>query len=71
MIPESPAFRRGEYVKYYLDGYKRRDFSIGEHDVPYDCAAFAEQSEFTKREVKGNANNRTRNASGGKTTLPN
>ncbi|MBQ9388559.1 MAG: hypothetical protein IJU07_00095 [Synergistaceae bacterium] len=56
---------------YYLDGYKRRDYSIGEHDVPYDCAAFAEQSGFTKREVKGNANNRTRNASGSKTTLPN
>ena len=55
---------------YYIDGYKRRDYSIGEHDVPYDCAAFAEQSGFTKREVKGNANSRTRNAPGSKATVP-
>ena len=46
---------------YYIDGYKRRDFSIGEHDVPYDCAAFAEQSGFTKREEKCNVRGRTRN----------
>ena len=55
---------------YYIDGCQRRDFAIGEHDVPYDCAAFAEQSGYTKREVKGNANNRTRNASGGKAAVP-
>lgn len=54
---------------YYIDGYQRRDFAIGEHDVPYECAAFAEQSGYTK-EVKGNANNRTRNASGGKAAVP-
>ena len=46
---------------YYIDGYKRRDFAIGEHEVPYDCASFAEQSGFTKREVKDNGGNRTRN----------
>ena len=55
---------------YYIDGYKRRDFAIGEYDVPYDCAAFAEQSGYTKREVKGNAGARTRNTSGGKNTVP-
>jgi hypothetical protein len=37
---------------YYIDGYQRRDFVIGEHDVPYDCAAFAEQYGFAKVEGK-------------------
>lgn len=55
---------------YYIDGYKRRDFAIGKHEVPYDCAAFAEQSGFTKREVKRNASNRPRNIGGSETTLP-
>ena len=42
---------------YYIDGCRRRDFEIGEHDVPYDCAAYAEAYGFTKRapEVKANA----------------
>ncbi|MDR1943976.1 MAG: hypothetical protein LBQ19_04055, partial [Synergistaceae bacterium] len=34
---------------YYIDGYDRRDFVIGEHDVPYDCAAYAEEYGFTKK----------------------
>ena len=55
---------------YYIDGYKRRDFTIGEHDVPYDCAAFAEQSGYTKQEVKGNGSNRTRNAGRSKSPVP-
>ena len=54
---------------YYIDGYKRRDFSIGEYDVPYDCAAYAEQSGFTKREVKVNGGSRTRNTSGSETAM--
>ena len=39
---------------YYIDGCRRRDFEIGEHEVPYDCAAYAEEYGFTKRapEVK-------------------
>ncbi len=32
---------------YYLHGYDRRDFVIGEYEVPYDCAAYAERSGFT------------------------
>jgi len=42
---------------YYIDGCRRRDFEIGEHEVPYDCAAYAEQYGYTKRppEVKANA----------------
>ena len=56
---------------YYIDGYKRRDFSIGEYDVPYDCAAYAEEAGFTRRqEGKSDANNRTRNACRGKSTVP-
>ena len=55
---------------YYIDGYKRRDFTIGEHEVPYDCAAFAEQSGYTKREVKDNGSNRTRNAGRSKSPVP-
>ena len=55
---------------YYIDGYKRRDFTIGEHEVPYDCAAFAEQSGYTKCEVKVNGSNRTRNAGRSKSTVP-
>lgn len=55
---------------YYIDGYKRRDFTIGEHEVPYDCAAFSEQSGFTKFEVKGNDGNRTRNSGRSKSTVP-
>ena len=55
---------------YYIDGYKRRDFTIGEYDVPYDCAAYAEQSGFTKREVKVNGSNRPRNSSRSESTMP-
>lgn len=55
---------------YYIDGYKRRDFTIGAHDVPYDCAAFAEQAGYTKREVKSDGGNRTRNAGRSKSTVP-
>lgn len=55
---------------YYIDGYKRRDFAIGEHDVPYDCAAFAEQAGFTKCEVKDSGNTRTRNSGRSKSTVP-
>lgn len=51
---------------YYIDGYKRRDFVIGEHDVPQDCAAFAVQAGYTKREVKAHGGSRTRNAGGSK-----
>lgn len=35
---------------YYLNGYDRRDFEIGEHEVPYDCAAYAERGGFTQME---------------------
>ena len=35
---------------YYLHGYDRRDFVIGEYEVPYDCAAYAERSGFTQVE---------------------
>lgn len=44
---------------YYIDGCRRRDFEIGVHDVPYDCAAYAEKYGFTKRapEVKKDADN--------------
>lgn len=55
---------------YYIDGYKRRDFTIGEHEVPYDCAAFAVQSGYTKQEVKDSGNNRTRNAGRSKSPVP-
>ena len=43
---------------YYVDGCRRRDFDIGEYDVPYDCAAYAEANGLTKRhvEVKEDAN---------------
>lgn len=54
---------------YYVDGYKRCDFSIGEYEVPYDCAAFAEQSGFTKGEVKKDDSNRPRNVGRSKTTV--
>jgi hypothetical protein len=37
---------------YYIDGYQRRDFAIGEYEVPYDCAAYATQSGFAKVETK-------------------
>ena len=47
---------------YWIGGYERRDFTIGEHDVPYDCAAYAEKAGYTKQpqivtapEVKTNA----------------
>lgn len=40
---------------YYLNGYQRRDFEIGEHDVPYDCAAYAERAGFTRRPVEAKA----------------
>ena len=42
---------------FYIDGCRRRDFEIGEHEVPYECAAYAEAYGFTKRapEVKANA----------------
>ncbi len=56
---------------YYIDGYQRRDFQIGEYDVPYDCAAYAESAGFTeKREEKSDANSRTRNAIRSKSTVP-
>ena len=55
---------------YYIDGYKRRDFTIGEHEVPYDCAAFAEQSGFTKSEVKARVSSRTRNAGRSQSAVP-
>lgn len=39
---------------FYIDGCRRRDFEIGEHEVPYECAAYAEAYGFTRRapEVK-------------------
>jgi len=39
---------------FYIDGCRRRDFEIGEYEVPYECAAYAEEYGFTKRapEVK-------------------
>lgn len=37
---------------YWLNGYEKRDFTIGEHMVPYDCAAYAEEYGFTKAETK-------------------
>jgi len=42
---------------FYIDGCRRRDFEIGEHEVPYECAAYAEAYGFTRRppEVKANA----------------
>lgn len=56
---------------YYIDGYKRRDFKIGEHDeVPYDCAAFAVRTGYAKCEVKDNGSNRTRNAGRSKSPVP-
>jgi len=56
---------------YYIDGYKRRDFEIGEYDdVPQDCAAFAIQAGYTKREVKVRGVRRTRDAGGSQETVP-
>lgn len=56
---------------YYINGYQRRDFSIGEHDVPYDCAAYAEEAGYIKQqEVKSDVDNRTRNARRRKETVP-
>lgn len=40
---------------YWLNGYERRDFAIGEYDVPYDCAAYAEKGGFTKTEAERKA----------------
>jgi hypothetical protein len=37
---------------YYINGYEKRDFTIGKHSVPYDCASYAENGGFTKAEVK-------------------
>jgi hypothetical protein len=37
---------------YYINGYEKRDFTIGKHEVPYDCAAYATQHGFTKVETK-------------------
>jgi hypothetical protein len=37
---------------YYINGYERRDFEIGEHEAPYDCAAYAERYGFAKSETK-------------------
>lgn len=54
---------------YYIEGCRRRDFEIGEHEVPYDCAAYAEEYGFTKRapEVKAeDADNGAGNARRGK-----
>lgn len=53
---------------YYIDGCRRRDFEIGEHEVPYDCAAYAEEYGFTKRapEVKENADDGAGNTRRGK-----
>ena len=57
---------------YYIDGYQRRDFQIGEYDVPRDCAAYAEEAGFTrKQEEKADADSRTRNARRSKSTVPN
>ena len=36
---------------YYLNGYERRDFTIGVHDVPYDCAAYAVQGGYANLET--------------------
>jgi hypothetical protein len=37
---------------YYINGYERRDFEIGEHEAPYECAAYAEEYGFAKLEPK-------------------
>jgi hypothetical protein len=40
---------------YYIDGYQRRDFAIGEHEAPYDCAAYAEKHGFARTDTKKSA----------------
>ena len=48
--------------RYYLNGYERRDFQIGEYDVPLDCAAYAEEAGYVRKETKSNVSrNRTLN----------
>jgi hypothetical protein len=37
---------------YYINGYERRDFEIGEHEAPYDCAAYAEEYGYAEIEGK-------------------
>ena len=41
---------------YYLNGYDKRDFSIGEYEVPLDCAAYAERRGFVALEESGEKN---------------
>jgi hypothetical protein len=33
---------------YYINGYEKQTFAIGKHEVPYDCAAYAEKNGCTR-----------------------